>query len=434
MSFESYILRPGFRLHVKTTKQFKTTTVRVFLTRNLDKNTTKAALLPYILRRGTKTYPNMTKISRHLENLYGTAIGTDVSKLGEWQVLSIFADVPNERFLPTKTPVLLRALEFIDELIFSPAGTDGFIQDYVSSEKDNVRKFILSLYEDRSSYAFKRLFDVMCEGEPFARYEYGDLKSLNLLRPSTLYKFYLSMRRSIPIDIYIVGDIDTDRLLKAAGKLFGSTRTARSKLSPPVIKKARRKPKASNEYMDVAQGRLLMGYRSSVAFNDPQSHTLAMASAVLGGFAHSKLFQNIREKASLAYSVGTYMSRSKGVMVAYAGIEPGTEGRVRTMIEKQFAELKSGRISSFELDSTKASILDDIAAINDVPGKEIDFHFVNSLHGVSATPREVGDKIASLTKSEIAKAAERLVLDTIYNLTKQKKMATGKNLELPVKA
>ena len=143
-----------------------------------------------------------------------------------------------------------------------------------------------------------------------------------------------------------------------------------------------------------------------------------MASAILGGFTHSKLFRVVREKASLAYSVGTRMIRSKGIMVAYAGVEPGREKDAQKLIEQQVANLQAGRISRFELDSTKTSILDDLAAITDSPSKEIDFHFVHHLHGQKTTPQKIGEIVRGLTKQELAAAASKLKLDTVFILTK----------------
>jgi predicted Zn-dependent peptidase len=330
--------------------------------------------------------------------------------------------VPGERHLPTRVPVLERALEFLCELIFSPAGNGAFVEEYVETEKENMRKFISSLVENRASYAMRRLHKLMCEGEPFERYEYGDLEELERTRPKELFKFYRSMRRRAPLDIYILGNIEPDRAVRSAGRVFTKPRAgrrARYRLLAPVVKSAHRKPRFHREHTEVAQGHLVMGYRANVAFQSRDSHALALASAVLGGFAHSKLFRIVREKMSLAYSVGTRMIRSKGVMVAYAGVEPGGEAKVQKLIEQQVARLQAGRISDFELDSTKRSILDDLAAITDSPAKEIDFDFVHLLHGEQTTPQEIARKIDALTRDEIAAAARKLKLDTVFVLTKQ---------------
>lgn len=421
MAFETHTLMPGFRLHIKPTKQFKTTTVRMFLGRDLDEDTTRAALLPYILRRGTRSHPTMTRISRHLENLYGTAVGTDVTKVGEWQVLSFAADVPNERYLPTRIPVLRRALEFLNELIFEPAGKGGFVGKYVQTEKENMRRFIAALFENRASYALERLFEHMCEGEPFARYEYGSIGELGRIRPAGLFRFYGGLRRRAPVDIYVVGDIEPQGLRDCVEDVFRRKRSGVYRLRGLVVKGARRKPREVTECGDVAQGRVLVGYRSKVPFHDRTSHALALAAAVLGAFPHSKLFRVVREKASLAYSVNAQMIRSKGIMVAYAGVEPGKEAQARSLIEEQVGQLQAGEISDFELDSTKSSILDDLASITDSPAKEVDFNFVHLLHGERTTPQEIAQVVRSLTREEIASAAARLKLDTVFVLTKKKK-------------
>ncbi len=417
MPFETHTLMPGFRLHVKQTKQFKTTAIRVFLARNLDANTTRAALLPYILRRGTRSYPTMNRISRRLEGLYGTAAGTDVGKVGDRQLLTFFADVPNERYLPTHTPVLARTLEFLNELIFEPAGEDGFVQEHFESEKRNLEKFIQSLSESRSSYAIECMVRNMCEGEPYAHYEYGDVEELNRIKSPGLYRFYSSLRTRVPVDIYVVGDLDPSNLLRRVVQAFRRERSNTYKLKNIVVKSARRRPRNFTERAEVAQGRLVMGYRANVGFTDKHSRALAMAAAVLGGFPYSKLFRAVREKASLAYSVSAHMIRSKGIMLVYAGVEPGNEGKARRLIEGQFSRLRAGEISDFELDTTKTIILSELAAITDSPSREIDLHYVHLLHGEHTTAEEAARRLKELTKKEIAAAAARLKLDTVFVLT-----------------
>jgi predicted Zn-dependent peptidase len=360
----------------------------------------------------------MTRISRYLESLYGTAVGTDVSKAGEWQVLSFVADAPNERYLPTRTPLLERVLEFLYELIYQPAGRRGFANGFVGSEKDNLRKFILSLPEKRPSYALERLIEIMCEGEPFGRYEYGMAQDLKSITPANLFNFYRSMLQRVIFDVYVVGDVEPASVLQSIRRIFKHPRASRFRLSAPVIRAAPRRPRVVEEHVDASQCHLLMGYRCNAGFGQKTSQALAMAASVLGGFPHSKLFRIVREKESLAYSVHSHFIRSKGIMVVYAGVEPGTEAKARRLIEKQVAEIKAGRISSFELDSTKAGILDDIASITDSPSKEIHFHFVHMLHGSSMTPEEIGRRIASMTKKEITAAARKLKLDTVFTLTK----------------
>lgn len=426
MAFRTHPVMPNFRLHVKPTKQFKTTSVRIYLSRNLDKYTSYAALLPYILRRGTRRHPTMTHISRHLENLYGMAVGTDIAKLGEWQVLSFAADVPNERYLPTRIPLLERAFEFLNELLFSPAGNGGFVKEYVKTEKDNLCKFILSLPENRPSYALERLFEIMCEKEAYSTYEYGRIRAIKRIRPPGLFKFYKSLCHGIPVDIYVVGDVEPESVLRSVEKVFKRRRSGKYRLIPPVIKAPRQKPQMHKEHANVAQGQLFMGYRCRIPFKSANSHSLAVASAVLGGFTHSKLFRVVREKASLAYSVGTRMIRSKGIMVAYAGVEPGKESKAQKLIEQQVARLQAGHISKFELDSTKTSILDDLAAITDSPSKEIDFHFVHHLHGRKTSPEKIGEIVRGLTKQQLATAAAKLKLDTVFVLTQQDRLASSK--------
>ena len=108
----SYVEMPGgFHLALNSNKKMKTIAVKFSFVENLSSETvTKTALLPMILRRGTRDHPTMQSISRHLEGLYGTSLATSIYKQGEWQVSQFRLEFVNELFLPDKSQVMRRAL------------------------------------------------------------------------------------------------------------------------------------------------------------------------------------------------------------------------------------------------------------------------------------------------------------------------------------
>ena len=73
--------------------------------------------------------------------------------------------------------------------------------------------------------------------------------------------------------------------------------------------------------MDVAQGKLAIGFLTNIKPTDDDYIPLVVFNSVFGAGAHSKLFNNVREKLSLAYYASSQVEKFKGMLVVNAGIE-----------------------------------------------------------------------------------------------------------------
>src|SRR5215510_4882084 len=177
--FVEFPLAPGARLWVLPDKRFKNVSVRLWLHRSLDDRATETALLPSVLRRGCRRQATLGRIAEFLENLYGASYGADVSKAGERHLLSFWLDVVNDRFVPRGGKVLAEGVRFLSRILTQPVRQGkGLNRDYVRGEKENLKRLIEGLVNDRGSYAHERCLRTMCEGEAYARYEYGRVEDL----------------------------------------------------------------------------------------------------------------------------------------------------------------------------------------------------------------------------------------------------------------
>lgn len=88
---------------------------------------------------------------------------------------------------------------------------------------------------------------------------------------------------------------------------------------------------------------------------DDQKYPLAILDTVLGGSMGSRLFQEIREKRGLAYSVGSYAAthREGGYFVAYGGTSPDTYEECLDVVRAEFAKVREGGITSQEMERAK---------------------------------------------------------------------------------
>lgn len=189
--FERSTLRQ-IRLHVLPTDRYKTFAISAYIGRPLsEEDVTQTALVPFVLRRGTESYPETKQFREHLDDLYGAGFGFDIYKRGDYQIVQFRMDVINDRFVSSPESLLEKALSFLGEAITKPAAEgDAFLSKYVESEKETLRKRIESIINDKIRFAAERCMAEMCKGEPYRLHPLGELKDIPASTPESLFAYF----------------------------------------------------------------------------------------------------------------------------------------------------------------------------------------------------------------------------------------------------
>jgi predicted Zn-dependent peptidase len=409
----------GVRLWVLPDARFKTVAMRAYFQRPLDDRATETALLPAVLRRGCRRQVTLARIAAFLENLYGASYGADVQKTGEFHLLTFSMDVVNDRFVPRGGRILPEAVRFLARVMTEPVREGkGLRRAYVEGEKENLKRLIEALVNDRGAYAHERCVREMCRGETFERYEYGSVEDLPAVTPESLAAFHREVLETAPAEFFVAGDVGAARLERTFRASFTFPRRRVAAPPPPVLKSAPPEPREIVETMEVEQGHLVIGARTGLTWADDAIFSLSFANAVLGGFAHSKLFRNVREREGLAYAAGSSIDPAKGLLFISAGIDPANYDRARRVILEQLDALKQGDISDEEMDKTRASLVNRVRSRDDsLSGRIGWFHELN-LFGRRTTSAEVIARYEAITREDVVRAAARVGLDTIFFLKK----------------
>jgi predicted Zn-dependent peptidase len=421
-SFVHFTLPGDFHLAVNSNKKMKTVLVTANVLGNLDESVTRMAILPAILRRGTRKHRDMQSMNRYLESLYGASLSSAVQKVGEWHLLRFRLEAVNERFLPGETGVLREALEFLIEFLQDPLEVDGgFHPEYLEQEKAQLERTIEALIDDKAAYAERRLIEEMCRGEPFHFCEQGRIADIPSIDARSLRDFHRSWARRYPLHLYVAGDIDVESTKDLVMSVFSTVSEKREggyrigDLPAPVsVKDVREK----EERMDVNQARLVLGFRHGITYADNSYEALLLMNGILGGFSHSKLFRNVREKANLAYSVHSSAERTKGLLFISAGVAPERRNQALAIILEQVEALRKGEISEEEMHATRLTILHANEMLEDNLGALADVDFVWGLHGRKLDFSVFRERLQKVKRAEIVEMARRLAHDTTYFLTK----------------
>ena len=170
------------------------------------------------------------------------------------------------------------------------------------------------------------------------------------------------------------------------------------------------------ETMDVAQGNLCMGFTTPITNRDPQFPAMQLLNTLYGGGMTSKLFQNVREKQSLCYSVSSQYYGAKGVMAVYAGIDPETEKAAREEILRQLDACRAGDITEEELTAAREAVISSLRSVHDSPGAIEGYYAPNALGRMKRSPQEHMDDLNRVTVADVTAAANTLTLHTTYFL------------------
>ncbi|QVY63354.1 EF-P 5-aminopentanol modification-associated protein YfmF [Cytobacillus gottheilii] len=408
----------GFKLHTVKTAKFKTNTIVWKMKSPLKKETVTArSLLPHVLQSNSEKYPTTAKLRSYLDELYGASLFTDLSKKGEYHVMSFSLEIANEKFLSDQTPLLKQAFDFLANILTSP-NTSGsaFDASTVENEKRSLKQRIQAVNDDKMRYANYRLVQEMCKEEPYALHVHGQIDDVDAITPESLYAYYETALKEDELDLYVIGDIDENEVAAYANELLQfSDRTPQvMDVRQTSIKKA--DTHTVKEEQDVKQGKLNIGYRTNILYGEKEYYALQIFNGIFGGFSHSKLFLNVREKASLAYYVASRLESHKGLMMVMSGIDNGKYDQAVGIIEEQMKAMKNGEFTEAEIDQTKAVIKNQLLETVDTARGAIEvlYHNVVSEHSVSLDEWLTG--MDAVTKEDIVAAAEKCELDTVYFL------------------
>ena len=406
----------GLRVHMIPTDKYKTNTFVFRFKAPLNEETvTERALLPYVLQSATEKLPSVIRLRQYLEELYGSSLAVDVSTKGEDHIISIYVDIANETYLQDAPPLFEKALSMLSDIVLHPATEgSGFLSSIVESEKRALVQRIEATYDDKMRYANERLIEEMCKVEAYRLSANGQKERVASITNETLYRYYQKVLAEDEMDLYIIGDIDEDAV-DLVGKYFSiAPRTAKDK--NVILHKRNNEEQEIVEKQELKQSKLNIGYRTYITYRDEDYFALQLFNGLFGGFSHSKLFVNVREKNSLAYYAASRFESHKGLLFVMSGIEAKNYEKAVEIIKEQMKAMQNGDFSEEEIHQTKSVIQNQILEAIDTPRGFVEMLY----HGVIAERTRPVEEwltgIERVTKEKIVKVANNIELDTIYFL------------------
>ncbi len=378
------------------------------------------ALLSAVLGKSNKKFKTQKEIQMYLYSLYGANFDIGIEKFGDLYNIEFRGECINKKYLPNNTDVVNEVLEFLYDAIYNPNVLNGaFDEEVVEREKDFILNKIREVKDDKLRYGIRKMEELMCKDEPFSTYVYGDEDDIYKITSSDLYKRYNEVISNSCITFIISGNLlGYEDIEEKVNNIFNNKLVSKLNYKELIYnQKLNHIQEVVEESQQTTQSVLSYGLR----INNPNSndfYKLSVYNALLGGTPSSKLFQNFREKESLAYTVRSRYYRFKDIIIIYAGIQKENYEKAKLVIENEINKIKDGKISDEEFEASKKSIISDLKEWNDskIALSKMFISNLFSLKNDSLTLEQMVDKFEKVTKQDIIDIASKITIEKIYFL------------------
>lgn len=415
-------IKQGITLHQIHTENFKTNLYAIFLAFPLERKTvTLDALIGAVLRRGTQKLQTQDAISKELEGMYGASFNCGIEKTGDNHVLKFYLETLSEEFLPEPEKLNQKCLDILLDIAFNPLTVNNaFKPEYVEGEKKNLKQIIESKIDNKAKYAYDRCIEEMFKNEPYGLYKFGYIEDIDSITPESLYQHYQDLLASCKIDIFCSGRVNNQENIKTIQENENIQKLPERK--PKYIvnnevteAKEQTQENTVEESMQITQGKLVIG----LDIQNTQENSRFIASVyngILGGGANSKLFQNVREKQSLAYTAGSSYLRTKNSIFIKCGIEIANYQKALDTIKEQLKDMANGEFSDEDLENAKRLIVASVDTISEEQDTEITYYYGQELSDRFISIEDYKKRILETTKEQVIELAKTVQINTVYFL------------------
>ena len=413
-------IKDGIKLHIIPNDIYKTNLIRIAFTIDADKDTvTDTAMLPLILKQGSMNYPTQEKINTRLEELYGAEFVANIDKKGDLQVISFEADCIKDKYIPTKESITKEVFDLIFDIVLNPLIEDGaFNNNYLEIEKEKLKKMINELVDDKDAYSYYNCIHEMFGDEGYGLYQMGIESEVEKIDSKSLYEYYQKFIDKAKIDIFVSGEVDSDAIKTYIDEKVKDLKPREfdaTNLISTISAKNVDNPKEIFEKLDVTQGKLVMGCTID-SKQDNKNYIGLVYNSILGSGASSLLFQNVREKASLAYYAVSRFIDVKSLLFIRAGIEIKNYNKALNLIKEQMNKIINGDFTQENIDDAKTTLYSNLRNVPEAQESSINYYFMQEFYTQKDSIESLMEKIGAVSREEIIEFAKSVKLNVIYFL------------------
>ncbi len=424
MEYLDYDCGP-YKLHLIKTNKFKTVHMEVIFRSKIDSETVqKRTILCDLLTDCSKKYPTKKDIAIKSEELYKTILYGNTSKTGNVLNTIFISEFISPKYIKEKN-YYKDVLSFVFEVIMHPNVVNKeFDLKTFNIVKERLKTDIESINENPAKLSIRNVLKKYFQNTSTGIFCLGELDTLQNITPSNLYEEYENMLNHDLCDIFIIGDIDefeTEKYIKEKFKL----RTIKSYDIDMYVNQNLSTTKIIDyDFSNFVQTNLDIIYNIKPLDDYEKNIVFAIFNYILGsGGMTSKLYQNVREKNSLCYSISSMYLKYDRLLLIQVSLDECNLKKAIKLIEKSVKNIKKGDFSELDLENAKQNIINSIEMSLD-NNVSILNNYVFQKFDNATTFEQRKKLLKNVTKKEVINVAKKIKLNIIYSLKGEK---NGKN-------
>lgn len=375
------------------------------------------ALVASILTTCSEEFKDYRELNIKLSSLYGADMSSSVTKIGDYLCIKFSVSTIKDLYAFNGEKPMEEAIRLLLAQLFKPNFENGvFCEKDIKRESRILIEHIESELNNKRLFARAKMIENMFCDEDYGVFRYGDTKSIKALTAQGLKTAWEDMLNTAFVKINVIGETLSDNLVNEIDALFGSLKREKIiDINNTKSAKTAKSVKRVTENYDVAQGKLVMGFNCLQGTDKDTVGTLVMCD-IFGGGPYSRLFTNVREKLSLCYYCSAYSIRNKGFIMVDSGVEAQNALVAETEIINQLNQVKNGEFTEQEFTASIKGITDTLLASYDNLNALDAWYTARALEEKALSPKELADCVQKVTKEEVVKAAQAVILNTVYKL------------------
>lgn len=387
--------------------KYKTNTISIFFKEKITKeNMIRRQILPRILSNKTRQYNSQLKLSRKLASLYSSSISASESISGEYSVLKFSITFIQSKYL--NEDITKDVLNLLKEIVFNPfTVNEQFEEETINRIKNELKNLVkqkeVSFMIKAKEGAFKTLF----EDQP-CNYNIVTNEKIETINAKEVYDYYKNVISTNQMLLIFEGDKD----VKDQIDMFSTELESNSEYNAYHPKSS---PKGLVVKKDKTKQNNLFFVYDGFSEKDEDNVKNFFFSMMLGESPSSLLFQEVREKHSLAYSIGSQFDANFKLLYIYGGVKLDSLDKTIEIINDQLNRLKTEDFTGL-LNDSRQNYLNHLYSSLDLKGFLTTRYARSWISNTYTTIEELIERINAVTIDDIKHIANEIQNKIMYVL------------------
>lgn len=407
----------AFNIYTIKTDKFRNCQIEIMFRDKIKKeDITKRIFLCDLLCDSSYDYQDQKSFYKQKEFLYNTLLFSTTTRVGE----IVYSDFTMNFIDPkyANNDFLEKVIELLCNTIQKPN-----IKNNVFNKKsfDNVYKQIQTAIEidkeNSAKYSVNQMLKNMDKQAPSCIKMNGYLEDLEKITPRNLYEYYQKFINHNYCDIFIIGDLDLDKSVRLINKYLNIKTIKNHQLNLSYNPKKRTIVKKVKEETKFKQSILVVGCNLLNLTKREKDAVMFIYNSILGsGSIDSKLGDNLRQKNSLCYNVGSYYQKYDNMIIIRTAFNEKNYNLAVKLIKKSLNEMKKGIISDDEFNNAKLSIVLGLTLAKDDQAELLSNYVMHQIDNIPLLDDRI-KLFKSVAKKEVIEVAKKVKINTIYLLS-----------------